>query len=673
MGKLKFQCPDCLLLYVKWKHCKAHLKESGHAPFSELESSTACEPFIFRPLSQDYVELKPKTNSEPKLKSKGRDKPNLELPTKPSPTSKVRDKPEIKLVFPKKSAPSLDASNTATTKISKSALKNSKSDKGAKIVIARNVKGKENASVHSSRSYPAGKSSSSNSDSKIEDIKSKIRNLAVEYVEKESSTRSESELEAEELVIPILATRYSTLVEKFPSLSNSDIIVGSGGTGSDYTHLTPYQQHLNFDSNSMSLSYGNTLADDKHKNEFQESAYLGKTIDGSHPIYLNVHEPFCVISVGIQGAGKSHTMSVILESCLISTRSEREENDKELLNLTEPMCALVLHYDQNVGSICEATGLISPRTWPTGVNPICLPKDKMTVLVSPSFYLHRKAFYGDYCNVRPLLFKWKNLTADHIKKLMRISEKENQLYMATLLEILRSYQRRAVIPDFQSFLKEVGEKANVKSQEAPLMQRLSLLESFIVESEKNAHIREYATDLNELIDGGNLIVADLTDPLLSKDEANGVFQLLVEQFRTISAPCSKLLALDEAHKFMDGDKSDGLSQAILNCVRLMRHDGMRVAISSQSPRAILPEILELVSMTVLHKFHSRDWFHYLESKIAINQDDFEKCLELDPGSAVVFCTRHLIRDCEKSFGVSIRPRLTSDRGCSVLNKSLINL
>ena len=110
------------------------------------------------------------------------------------------------------------------------------------------------------------------------------------------------------------------------------------------------------------------------------------------------------------------------------------------------------------------------------------------------------------------------------------------------------------------------------------------------------------------------------------------------------------------------------SMAILNCVRLMRHDGMRVAISSQSPRAILPEILELVSMTVLHKFHSKDWFQFLQSKIAIDENDFERCLALDPGSAVVFCTRHLIDDCMRSFLMNIRPRLTSDRGCSQLNR-----
>ena len=94
------------------------------------------------------------------------------------------------------------------------------------------------------------------------------------------------------------------------------------------------------------------------------------------------------------------------------------------------MSVLVLHYDQNVASVCEATGLISaiPRlshilaganvsgglsggsessgSAPPLPGPRCLPRSNMTVLVSPSYWRQRKAFYGDYCVVKPLLFRW---------------------------------------------------------------------------------------------------------------------------------------------------------------------------------------------------------------------------------------------------------------------------
>ena len=38
---------------------------------------------------------------------------------------------------------------------------------------------------------------------------------------------------------------------------------------------------------------------------------------GGSEVYLNTHEPFCFATVGVQGGGKSHTMSCILESCLV--------------------------------------------------------------------------------------------------------------------------------------------------------------------------------------------------------------------------------------------------------------------------------------------------------------------------------------------------------------------
>ena len=93
--------------------------------------------------------------------------------------------------------------------------------------------------------------------------------------------------------------------------------------------------------------------------------------------------------------------------------------------------------------------------------------------------------------------------------------------------------------------------------------------------------------------GYQLIIADLTDPLLSKEEANGLFQVLTEQFRSLPTKGGKVLCLDEAHKYMTGEKADGLSEAIVNSARLMRHDGVRLVVSTQSPKALAPELLEL--------------------------------------------------------------------------------
>ena len=390
-------------------------------------------------------------------------------------------------------------------------------------------------------------------------------------------------------------------------------------------------------------------------------------------VYLGTHEPFCFITVGVQGAGKSHTSSCVLESCSVPFSP-----GGDVVKLKSPMTSLVLHYDQNTSSICEAAGLLSPnpavaaRLSPFGHEARAVPKDKAVILVSPAFYVQRRKFYGEYCTVRPLLFRWRSLTADHIKRLMRIESGDNQLYVASFLDLLRSYQRQAQVPDFSYFLEQVRKVCNVNGQKGPLDQRIALLESVVAESEKNTALVKEGLDLiSSSKNGYHFIIADLTDPLLSKEEANSLFQVLAEQFRTLPTKGGKVLCLDEAHKYMRGDKADGLSEAIVNVARLMRHDGVRLVVSTQSPKALAPELLELVTVAALHHFHSPDWWNYLESKLPLHQGAFERILSLNSGEAVVFATSHdLSADSVEGshcLPLLVRPRITEDLGSSRRN------
>jgi len=308
-----------------------------------------------------------------------------------------------------------------------------------------------------------------------------------------------------------------------------------------------------------------------------------------------------------------------------------------------------------------------------------LPRDKLVVLVSPTFYRQRKAFYGAFCVVRPLLFRWASLTADHIKRIMRVDEKDSQLYVATMLNMLRTYQRAGVIPAWHVFIEQIREACSVKGQSGPLDQRLALLETLVRESRVNADIAGDGADLAAAVAPGTLVVADMTDPLLSSAEANGIFQVLVEQFRALPVRGGKFLALDEAHKFMDGGAAtaDGLSDAIVDTARLMRHDGLRLFVSTQSPLALAPELLELVTIAVMHRFHSKDWHTYLAKKLPLPDGSFEALRELQPGHALAFATRALVDrggDAGDGQGESllahlrVRQRITADRGATRTNR-----
>ena len=64
-------------------------------------------------------------------------------------------------------------------------------------------------------------------------------------------------------------------------------------------------------------------------------------------MYLNTNEPFCLVTVGVQGGGKSHTLATILEGCLIPFP------EGDFCRLKAPMSTLVLHYDESESSRCE--------------------------------------------------------------------------------------------------------------------------------------------------------------------------------------------------------------------------------------------------------------------------------------------------------------------------------
>ena len=168
------------------------------------------------------------------------------------------------------------------------------------------------------------------------------------------------------------------------------------------------------------------------------------------------------------------------------------------------------------------------------------------------------------------------------------------------------------------------------------------------------------------------MVADLTDPMLSPDEACGVFQVLLEQFRGHNLDgVGKVVTFDEAHKYLNnsGPGCVELSNAIVDTVRLMRHEGMRVLISTQSPLTMPPELLELSSATILHRFQSVDWCKYLESKVTLPSSGFERIKQLQQGQALLLSTHMDIPGQQRDQVVlNVRRRLTQDLGASRRNK-----
>lgn len=95
-----------------------------------------------------------------------------------------------------------------------------------------------------------------------------------------------------------------------------------------------------------------------------------------------------------------------------------------------------------------------------------------------------------------------------------------------------------------------------------------------------------------------------------------LFNICLGLFLEQDAEVGRIIALDEAHKYMgESIESQTLTDSLLSSIRLQRHLGARVIISTQEP-TISPKLLDLCSVTIVHRFTSPDWLTVLERHIA---------------------------------------------------------
>ncbi|KAI1563203.1 hypothetical protein PtrEW13061_012065, partial [Pyrenophora tritici-repentis] len=219
------------------------------------------------------------------------------------------------------------------------------------------------------------------------------------------------------------------------------------------------------------------------------------------PVLLNTDSPWSAFLCGSQGSGKSHTLSCMLENCLLT-----DETILPRVGLNpHPLAGLVFHYDRCQGSgVCEAAYLCT--SVPT------------TVLVSPSNYGRLKRAYeamaekqGANITVKQLYVLPKYLDTERMKTLM-----------ATILMILRKMAIESQglgAFDYNTFRDELSATKFASGQDGPMKLRLDLLESFMKRCKYSSSI--LANNENDFLAGtaGSLTIVDLTDPVIDADSA----------------------------------------------------------------------------------------------------------------------------------------------------------
>ncbi|KAI5805464.1 hypothetical protein DFH27DRAFT_512420 [Peziza echinospora] len=419
---------------------------------------------------------------------------------------------------------------------------------------------------------------------------------------------------------------------------------------------------------------GTMVTEPKHQ------SFANPRTDGR--FFLNTNIPASFFICGVQGSGKSHTLSCILENYLIQFR--------QLGALRRPLSAMVFHFGQftsrDAFRPCEAAYLACSD--PSFSEQ---PKVKsVKVLVSPSNYYNLFSAYSEIpgVTVKPLLIHPKDLTISSMLTLMSVDKTDAQpLYMFQVTRTLRDMAAETQGDfDYIQFRDRLAKTKFEPLQRRMLQQRLDLLESFL-DLENDVPVKIGGDD-------GELTIVDLSCPFVDEASACVLFNICIGLYLSGSEPNSgKVIAMDEAHKYMtDTPASKILTNQLLGVTRQQRHFGVRVIIATQEP-TISPRLMDLATATIIHRFSSPEWYSTLQNHIsafhgAVNDAElFKKIVSLKVGQALVFAPTALVSqeqkmgptdliDLEDRYGpqplqtgfilLKMRRRLTADGGKSIV-------
>ncbi|KAF5570113.1 P-loop containing protein [Fusarium pseudoanthophilum] len=310
------------------------------------------------------------------------------------------------------------------------------------------------------------------------------------------------------------------------------------------------------------------------------------------------------------------------------------------------------------------------------------------------------------------------------------------LYLHVVSRILRdmriAQQQTNSAFDYKAFKTAIGKESLTEGQLLPLQQRLQTLESFMVTEQTLANgpasrLKAKPTGKGntpaqgvkwDLI-AGELTIVDLSCPCVTAETACSLFNICLSLFLEREPTIGRIVALDEAHKYMrDSSDSQTLTESLLSVIRLQRHLGTRVILSTQEP-TISPKLLDLCSTVIVHRFTSPTWFATLRRHLAgvylvseaekkicgqdmVNstntkkdsdalgsfshlnikdEDLFSYIVSLETGEALLFCPNaligigaagasnsipSLIQLGSSTMKVRIRKRITADGGQSIM-------
>jgi hypothetical protein len=373
---------------------------------------------------------------------------------------------------------------------------------------------------------------------------------------------------------------------------------------------------------------------------------LGKAL--GHTIALDLNQTHTISLFGVQGGGKSYTLGSIIEMASLRIPG--------INSLPNPLATVVFHYSQTQDYKPEFTTVNRPNDDQRAVDILAREYQaapgalKDVVLLVPEAKIPaRRAEYPDI-EILPLKFASKELQAAHWRFLMGAVGNQ-ATYIRKLNQIMRSLRDNLTLEALRQAVQTGGLPDNM--QELANL-RLDLAQEYIDDT----------ACLSSVVRPGRLVIVDLRDEFIIKDEALGLFVVLLQLFADATyqgKSFNKLVVFDEAHKYID---NPDLVAGMVSVVREMRHKGTSVLVASQDPPSVPISLIELSSQIILHRFNSPAWLkHIQKANAAFVCLSPEQLARLNPGDAYVWSAK--ATDTAFSHGsvkVSLRPRVTKHGG-----------
>ena len=335
--------------------------------------------------------------------------------------------------------------------------------------------------------------------------------------------------------------------------TQSDVKASESIEKDDQSNTTPPDYDILIGKNSESAQYG----------------LLGESLHGKK-IAMDLSETNTISLFGVQGGGKSYTIGTISEMVL--------KQFNKINKLPSPLAGVIFHYSESMDYEPEFTSMKQPNDKDAelrklkeryGANPdriedviILTPKDKID---------ERRAEYPSI-EVNPIAFNSKELNVQDWMFLLGAIGNDST-YIKQLKAIMKDLRRDLSLDGITQSVEESELLSN--TQKALARQKLSFA-------------REYIDDnftLRDTLKPGRLIIVDLRDEFIVKDEALGLFVIMLNIFSAVKkvngAHFNKFIVFDEAHKYMD---NKDLTGNIVTAIREMRHKGVSIMIASQDPQ-----------------------------------------------------------------------------------------